>query len=220
MFVFESQLPEGKDLCIFMGDDKFENELLIAHGFPEDIWFHADDYSSAHVYVRLPKGKTIDDLSEEMVNELCQLTKGNSIEGSKQPSIDVVYTPWSNLKKEKGMDIGTIGFHNRRKVIKVRGVNRDRELLRKLEKTRKHVVKTEEEYIQERRGRDRSEIEEGKKAKKQEALAKKKAEEEDRTAYRLKHYVDLKVVRKDPFADAEEADGTIEGCRAAEDDFM
>ncbi|RLN66767.1 hypothetical protein BBJ29_000055 [Phytophthora kernoviae] len=37
-----------------MGKDKFENEDLIRYGFLEDIWFHVDDLSSAHVYLRLP----------------------------------------------------------------------------------------------------------------------------------------------------------------------
>lgn len=27
-------------------------------------------------------------------------------------NIDVVYTPWSNLKKAASMDVGQVGFHN------------------------------------------------------------------------------------------------------------
>ena len=27
-------------------------------------------------------------------------------------NIDVVYTPWSNLKKTASMDVGQVGFHN------------------------------------------------------------------------------------------------------------
>lgn len=38
---------------IYIGKDKYENEDLIKYGWPEDVWFHADDYSSAHVYLRL-----------------------------------------------------------------------------------------------------------------------------------------------------------------------
>ena len=40
---------------IYMGKDKFENEDLIKWGWPEDVWFHVDDLSSAHVYLRMPK---------------------------------------------------------------------------------------------------------------------------------------------------------------------
>ena len=37
---------------IYMGEDKYVNEDLIKYGLPEDIWFHVDDLSSAHVYLR------------------------------------------------------------------------------------------------------------------------------------------------------------------------
>lgn len=40
-------------ITIYMGRDKFENEDLIKHGWEEDVWFHVDKLSSAHVYLRL-----------------------------------------------------------------------------------------------------------------------------------------------------------------------
>merc|ERR1711907_369928 len=99
-----------------------ENEDLIAYGWPEDIWFHADNHSSAHVYLRLPKGplrkqyRETGDLTHmpDVLHELCILTKNNSIEGSKCSEIDVVYTPWENLNKRQDMDVGTIGYHDQR----------------------------------------------------------------------------------------------------------
>ena len=48
---------------IYMGKDKFENEELLKYGFPEDIWFHVDNFSSAHVYLRMDKGQTIKDIT-------------------------------------------------------------------------------------------------------------------------------------------------------------
>ena len=47
---------------IYVGKDKHENEDLIKYCWPEDVWFHVDDLSSAHVYLRLDK--EIKDLSE------------------------------------------------------------------------------------------------------------------------------------------------------------
>ena len=47
---------------IFMGKNKDENELLLRYCWPEDVWFHVDDHSSAHVYLRLKPGQTIDDI--------------------------------------------------------------------------------------------------------------------------------------------------------------
>lgn len=50
--------PSPKTLSLFdnqqQGRDKFENESLIAHALPHDIWFHVEDMSSAHVYLRPP----------------------------------------------------------------------------------------------------------------------------------------------------------------------
>lgn len=38
---------------LYVGKDKYENEDLIKWGWPEDVWFHVDNLSSPHVYVRL-----------------------------------------------------------------------------------------------------------------------------------------------------------------------
>lgn len=32
--------------------------------------------------------------------------------GNKVSNVDVVYTPWANLKKTPGMDVGQVGFHS------------------------------------------------------------------------------------------------------------
>lgn len=43
--------------------------------------FHVDKMSSAHVYVRLHKGQTIDDISDGVLEDCAQLVKANSIQG-------------------------------------------------------------------------------------------------------------------------------------------
>ncbi|KAB2017567.1 hypothetical protein ES319_D08G171700v1 [Gossypium barbadense] len=63
VFYFKAQAEAG-DYTIFMGLDKYENEELIKYGFIKDIWFHVDKTSSAHVYLRLKKGQTIEDIRE------------------------------------------------------------------------------------------------------------------------------------------------------------
>ncbi|KAF8400799.1 hypothetical protein HHK36_014101 [Tetracentron sinense] len=80
VFYFKAR-PEAGDYTIFMGLDKHENEDLIKYGFPEDIWFHVDKMSSAHVYLRLNKGQTIDAISEGLLEDCVQLVKANSIQG-------------------------------------------------------------------------------------------------------------------------------------------
>jgi len=82
-----------------MGKDKYENEDLIKYGLPEDCWFHVDDLSSAHVYLRLKPGMTLDDIPEDCLTDCCSLVKANSIQGCKMSSVYIVYTRWKNLKK-------------------------------------------------------------------------------------------------------------------------
>jgi predicted ribosome quality control (RQC) complex YloA/Tae2 family protein len=72
-----------------MGADKFENEDLIRYGLPEDLWFHVDNLSSAHVYLRMRKNQKIEDLSRKAIQECAQLVKANSIEGCKLKTVDV-----------------------------------------------------------------------------------------------------------------------------------
>lgn len=65
------------------------DEELIKYGWDEDVWFHVDNLSSAHIYVRLPEGETWDKISEPLLIDCAQLTKANSIEGK---SMIIVYT--------------------------------------------------------------------------------------------------------------------------------
>ena len=66
-----------------MGKDKYENEDLIKYGQPEDVWFHVDDLSSAHVYLRMKPGMNLDDMSEDLLLDCSALVKANSIQGCK-----------------------------------------------------------------------------------------------------------------------------------------
>jgi hypothetical protein len=63
-------------------------------GHPEDVWFHVDNLSSAHVYLRMKSNNntdndsnsnnmTIDDLHEELIIDCATLVKANSIAGCK-----------------------------------------------------------------------------------------------------------------------------------------
>ena len=55
--------------------DKYENEELIRFGLPEDVWFHVDDLSSAHVYLRQKPGEKLDDISPDLLLECASLVK-------------------------------------------------------------------------------------------------------------------------------------------------
>nr|GMD44250.1 coiled-coil domain-containing protein 25 [Ipomoea batatas] len=149
VFYFKAR-PEAGDYTIFMGLDKYENEDLIKYGFPEDIWFHVDKMSSAHVYLRLPKGQTMDDIPEGVLEDCVQLVKANSIQGNKLNNIDVVYTPWQNLRKTASMEVGQVSFHNPKMVRTVRVEKRINEIVNRLNRTkveRKPDLKAEREAV-------------------------------------------------------------------------
>ncbi|KAJ5256649.1 Coiled-coil domain-containing protein 25 [Penicillium angulare] len=136
---------------IYVGKDKFENEDLIEYGLDSDV--------CAHVYVRLRDGETWDNIAEKLLEDCAQLTKANSIEGNKKDNITIIYTPWSNLKKDGSMATGQVSFHNHKLVRKVLVRERDNPTVNRLNKTR--VEKTpdlraeKEEFLKTKRNSER-----------------------------------------------------------------
>lgn len=118
-----------------MGKDKYENEDLIKYGQPEDVWFHVDDLSSAHVYLRMKPGMSLDDISEDILLECSSLVKANSIAGCKKNSVYVVYTRWKNLKKTNTMVDGQVGFHRPENVRRM-NVEKNNSIVNALNKTK------------------------------------------------------------------------------------
>ncbi|KAM7208672.1 coiled-coil domain containing protein [Naviculisporaceae sp. PSN 640] len=121
---------------VYVGKDKFENEELIAHGWEEDVWFHVDKLSSAHIYLRLREGETWDNIPTELLTDLGQLTKANSIEGNKKDNITIIYTPWSNLKKDGSMAVGQVSFKDNKKVRRLVIPQRENAIVNRLNKTK------------------------------------------------------------------------------------
>ena len=163
-----------------MGEDKTVNEELIKYGWPNDVWFHVDKMSSAHVYLRLPEFMTWTDIPDDVVRECALLVKANSIEGSKLASVSVKYTPWNNLKKTADMDVGQIGFHNEKNVRTI-DVKKDAILLKKLNRTKEQRtpdLKAEKEDMErETRAKEKAEMREKRKRDKVETERRKKEEE-------------------------------------------
>jgi predicted ribosome quality control (RQC) complex YloA/Tae2 family protein len=125
------------DVIIYMGKDKYENEELIKWAWPDrDIWFHVDDLSSAHVYLRLKD--PINDYSEippELIAECSQLTKANSIQGCKLAKCGINYTWARNLKKTIGMEVGAVTFH-KSKLVKTIQIEKDKDIVKRIMKTK------------------------------------------------------------------------------------
>lgn len=60
---------------------KVIDEDLIKYAWPQDVWFHVDKLSSAHVYIRMSEGMVWDAIPEPLLIDCAQLVKANSIEG-------------------------------------------------------------------------------------------------------------------------------------------
>ena len=90
---------------------------MIKYAWPQDVWFHVDKLSSAHVYLRMPPEMTWDTIPKEVLVDCGQLVKANSIEGewiwrlgvrwwiersdiigNKKDNLTIIYTPADNLK--------------------------------------------------------------------------------------------------------------------------
>ncbi|KAJ5684812.1 Coiled-coil domain-containing protein 25 [Penicillium maclennaniae] len=136
---------------LYVGKDKFENEDLIQFGLESDV--------CAHVYVRLRDGETWENIPQPLLDDCAQLTKANSIEGNKKDNITIIYTPWSNLKKDGSMAIGQVSFHNPKLVRKVLIRERENSIVNRLNKTRVEkfpdLRAEKEEFMRKKRNEDR-----------------------------------------------------------------
>jgi hypothetical protein len=56
--------------------------------------------------------------------------------GNKKDNITIIYTPWSNLKKDGSMAAGQVTFHNHKLVRKVYVKQRENSIVNRLNKTR------------------------------------------------------------------------------------
>ncbi|KAJ1563385.1 Coiled-coil domain-containing protein 25 [Cladochytrium tenue] len=198
-----------------MGRDKFENEELIKYGWDEDVWFHVDKLSSAHVYLRMPPGMSWDDIPAELLMDLAQLTKANSIEGNKKDNLTILYTPWSNLKKTPGMETGQVTFQHKQNLVKKVFVEkRSNEIVNRLNKTK---VEADPDFAAEKIAKQRSERQEQRKAEKLKKQEELESIEEQRRLAELRDY--RSVIREEDMRTNKFSDGDVD-VKAYEEDFM
>ncbi|EMD39616.1 hypothetical protein CERSUDRAFT_111925 [Gelatoporia subvermispora B] len=171
MVLFFTSTAMDPPVTIYMGKDKVENEDLIKYAWPQDVWFHVDKLSSAHVYLRMPEGMTWESIPEALLIDCAQLVKANSIEGNKKDNLTIIYTPGDNLKKTGDMAVGQVSFHNDKRVKRVHVAKRENLIVNRLNKTK---VIREVDHEQERIERIKKENA----VKRAVAAAKKKADAE------------------------------------------
>ncbi|XP_074211911.1 coiled-coil domain-containing protein 25 isoform X3 [Camelus bactrianus] len=113
--------------------------------------------------------------------DCAHLVKANSIQGCKMNNVNVVYTPWSNLKKTADMDVGQIGFHRQKDVKIVTVEKKVNEILNRLEKTKMERfpdLEAEKECRdREERNEKKAQIQEMKRREKEEMKKKREMDE-------------------------------------------
>lgn len=183
----------GEEAIIYMGKDKVENDPLIKHSHPRNIWFHVDNHSSAHLYLQLTEDQlaSFTNFSSFLINpdileQIAQLTKANSIKGNKLNNITVIYTPVENLVTNGSMDIGTVTFRNLKNVKRVKVTKRENVIINKLNKTKTEkdiaVFKTEQAELVR-------------------IIERKRKDHEREKELIQRQYAALKETNKDPYAD-------------------
>lgn len=188
-------LGESQEFTIYMGKDKFENDPLIHKSHPKNLWFHVDKHSSAHLYLKLDfdqQNEKFEDLkiSEDILTQIGQLTKANSIKANKLNNITIIYTPVDNLRSDGLMDTGTVTFVNPQKIKRIHIAKKDNAVVNKLNKTKKEILT--DEFVKQLE----QELIEWTKAKKEQ---ERSAEQEAREIQ--KKYKEQKKFNKDPYAD-------------------
>jgi len=187
VFFYTLQHDDIKDAYVmYMGKDKFENEELLKYAWPEDVWFHVDDLSSAHVYLRLPRGVGVADIPQALLTDCSQFVKANSIEGNKQKNVKIVYTAYPNLSKTPGMEIGQVGFKNLRERRFIVVPERENAIINRIKKTMTEI--TPAEFKKQREQRDATEREQEKAAKKKAELELHQKLEQDRRLKEMRSY--------------------------------
>ena len=101
-----------------------------------------DKHSSAHLYLQLSEedqNKTFEKLQidSNVLDQLAQLTKANSIKANKLNNVTIIYTPVDNLHTDGSMDVGTVTFHNPQKVKRILVAKKDNAILNKINRTKR-----------------------------------------------------------------------------------
>lgn len=80
--------------------------------------------------------------------------------GNKKDNVTIIYTPWSNLRKDGSMAVGQVSFHDDRKVKKVLVKQRENPIINRLNKSKveKHpdLKQEKDDRLRELRKKDTS----------------------------------------------------------------
>ncbi len=104
-------LSDGTEVLV--GRNNIENDwLTMKFAVKNDVWMHTKDIPGSHVIIRMENGRSVDDLSAELIYEAASIAAYHSkAQGSSQVPVD--YVPIRYVKKPNGAKPGMVIFtHN------------------------------------------------------------------------------------------------------------
>lgn len=202
-------LGPAREHTIYMGKDKFENDPLIHKSHPKNLWFHVDKHSSAHLYLKLDAEQQNQKFEQlqidpEILAQIGQLTKANSIKANKLNNITIIYTTVDNLRSDGLLDTGTVTFVNPQKLKRIHVAKKDNSVVNRLNKTKTEILT--DEFVKQQE----LELLQWQKSKKDQERAADQASKE-----LLKQYEQQRKFNLDPYADM----FTEENLRASSNEF-
>jgi len=98
---FETIFVEGlqRNISFYIGKSKEDNFEVIDKGNPNDLWFHAKDYSSCHVVCILPDNKYDKKKLKYLIKVGALLCKHNTNKLKGLKNIEFSYTKIKNIIK-------------------------------------------------------------------------------------------------------------------------
>lgn len=95
------------EYTIQIGSNAKENWTLIDNSYPEDLWFHLDDFVSAHVVISQDTNNQEEIFyHNQIIGLAANYCKSNSKNGKNLYKAKIVYTEIKNLKK--GKEVGSV----------------------------------------------------------------------------------------------------------------
>ena len=104
-------LSDGTD--VYVGRNNNENDwLTMKFASKTDVWMHTKDIPGSHLIIKMENGRTVDDLSAELIYEAAAIAAYHS-KASDSENVPVDYVPVRYVKKPNGAKPGMVIFtHN------------------------------------------------------------------------------------------------------------
>ncbi len=100
---------------IYIGKNNVQNDYLISKiAKNEDLWFHGLNFPSAHIILKLPKGKNAP--PKEVLEYCAKITKENS-KAKNSSKVSIIMTKRQNLKKPPNTYLGYVTYKNETEIV-------------------------------------------------------------------------------------------------------